>query len=484
MNLFYGRKDLLGQLNTLWMKRTSSFVTCRGRRRIGKSALIAKFADVSNARLIALEGVAPQPGMSNPDQLAAFGRQLGEQVGLPAFKPDSWFDAFRFLEASLPKAERLVVLLDEISWMGKYDQNFAGELKYAWDRRFKNVEGLILVACGSVSSWISENILGNTGFVGRISLDLVVRELPPRDCISFWSDAAQRVSCREILDVMAITGGVPKYLEEVIPALSADENIRRMCFLPNGYLFGDFENIFSSVFGGESPLKRKILELLSLGDRTRLEIADALGISANGQLSSVLDDLELAGFTASDTGLNPETGKQAKSGIYRLRDNYTRFYLRYIKPHRAEIESARYVCATVQALPEWNSVAGLQFENLVRNNLGELLPLLHLEGIQILGAGPFRKLTGDSTRGVQIDMLIQTPSAVHVVEIKRKKEIGDEVVSEMKEKLRRLKVRRGMSVRTALVYDGMLTKSVRASGFFDAIVSADMLLGIPPYACS
>ena len=80
--------------------------------------------------------------------------------------------------------------------------------------------------------------------------------------------------------------------------------------------------------------------------------------------------------------------------------------------------------------------------------------------------------------------LIQTPSAVHVVEIKRKKEIGDEVVSEMKEKLRRLKVMRGMSVRTALVYDGMLTKSVRASGFFDAIVSADMLLGIPPCACS
>ena len=416
--------------------------------------------------------------MGNDDQLAAFGRQLGEQVGLPAFNPGSWFDAFRFLEASLPRNGRVVILLDEISWMGKYDPNFAGELKYAWDRRFKKVDNLVLVACGSVSSWINENILSNTGFVGRISLDLIVRELPPKDCVKFWGKVAGRMSCREILDVLSVTGGVPKYLEEVVPSLSAEENVRRMCFTPNGYLFRDFDDIFASVFGNGSPLKRRVLELLACGDRSRMDIAETLAVPANGQLSSMLEELELAGFVENDIGLNPETGKPAKIGIYRLKDNYARFYLRYIKPHSNEIEAAHYVCTTLESLPEWNAVAGLQFENMVRNNLQTLLPLLHLQGVQILSAGPFRKLARDKERGLQIDMLIQTPSAVHVVEVKRKKDIGQEVIQEVKEKLNRLKVRRGVSVRTALVYDGTLAKGVCGDGFFDSIVSAESLLGI------
>lgn len=474
---FFGRQDLLRQLGELWLKRTSSFVTCRGRRRIGKSTLIERFAEKSGARLFVLEGMFPQPRMSNADQLAAFGRQLGEQMGLPPLRAESWFDAFRFLEGALKGCGRTVVLLDEISWMGKYDPNFAGELKYAWDRRFRQKKDLVFVACGSVSSWIRDNILASTGFVGRVSLDLTVGELPLEDCVRFWGRAAARVSEREILDLVSVTGGVPKYLEEMIPSLSTDENIRRMCFTPNGYLFGDFEDIFASVFGTHAPLKRNILLFLSKGDRTRQEIAEGLSVFANGQLSDLLDELVLAGFVEYDSGLNPETGRPAKVGVYRLKDNYARFYLRYIFPHRAEILSGRYQFATFASLPEWNAVAGLQFENLVRNNVRTLFSHLRLDGVQILSAGPFRKRAKDRSRGVQIDLLIQTPRAVYVVEIKRKGEIGEEIEAEVAEKVRRLQIRQGISVRTVLVYDGVLAKSVRGSGFFDALISAAELLG-------
>lgn len=81
------------------------------------------------------------------------------------------------------------------------------------------------------------NILGSTGFVGRNSLDVELKELPLRDAVRLWRPVSERMSAREKLDMLSDTGGVPKYLEEVRPSISVDEkNIRRMCFMPDGIL--------------------------------------------------------------------------------------------------------------------------------------------------------------------------------------------------------------------------------------------------------
>lgn len=475
---FYGREDLLSRLSDFWKRPHASLLVCRGRRRIGKSTLISRFALLDGARLLAFEGLAPQPKMTNEDQLAAFGRQLAEQTHGEASTPPNWFEAFRRLADAVPDAGRVVILLDEISWMGKYDPNFPGELKYAWDKRFHDRPDLVFVVCGSVSSWIEENILSNAGFVGRVSLDLIVPELPLRECVKFWGAALGRVAPREMLDVLSVTGGVPRYLEEVDPALSADENIRRMCFLPNGYLYRDFNDIFTTVFSAASPLKRAVLARLAVGAQDGAELAESLGVARNGQFSKMMKELELAGFVAADSGINPESGRRSREVKYRLKDNYTRFYLKYVEPHAAEIKNGRYEFASLENLPEWNAILGLQFENLVVNNFSALLPALHLDGVQVFSAAPFRKARKNAVRGLQVDLLVQTRKAVVLVEVKRQGEIGEEVEREMAEKVRRLRVPDGMSVRTALVYAGTLSKAVRGSGYFDALVPAETLLGL------
>ena len=474
---FYGRESYLSDLEALWRRNSASIVTCRGRRRIGKSTLVKHFAQKSDAFFLKMEGLAPQPRMKNEDQLKAFGAQLAEQANLPPMMPSSWFEAFRTLEKVLPAGRRTVVLLDEISWMGRYDVNFPGELKYAWDNRFHDRENLIIVLCGSVLSWIDENILSNTGFVGRISADEIVRELPLCKCAEFWSGQKSRLSSREILDVLAVTGGVPRYLEEIDPALSADDNIRRMCFRPNGFLFRDFNEVFASVFGTNAPVKRKILQALSEGSLDGTALSERTGLGRNGRLSEVLDELDMAGFVAKSNGLNPTTGQRARQDRYRLRDNYSRFYLKYVASHYDEIMDGSFEFFSVENLPEWNTVLGLQFENLVLNNVHELLPFLGLDGKQIVSAAPYRRLKSDNERGCQIDLLIQTRKSVCVVEIKRQSEIGEEVERDVAEKVRRLKIRDGISVRTALVYDGKLSKSVQGSGYFDAIVPFKNLIG-------
>ena len=479
--MFIGREKELESLKSLLAKRTGSLVACRGRRRIGKSTLIEQFARINGCRFIEIDGLMPREGMTNEVQLRNFADKLGaaarREIGVVA----NWREAFDCLDEVIVDSDWTVVLLDEISWMGKYDPDFPGQLKSAWDSKLKKHDRLIVVVCGSVSAWISKNILKSAGFAGRFSRDIVLKELPISLCRQFWGAAADRVAAREILDVLSVTGGVPRYLEEIDPSLSADENIRRLCFQRDGTLFNDFEAIFSQVFGEDCEVKRSVLEVLSEGPKTCSEIATALGVGRGGSISESLDVLAESGFVAKDEGYNPETGAPARQSRYRICDNYTRFYLKYIKPHEIEILADRYAVASLELLPEWNTWLGYQFENLVVNNANELFHWLHLDGIPILSAAPYMKrgkkrADGSHEPGLQIDLLVQTRRSVCVVEVKRKSVIDESVEKEVVEKLRRLRVPEGMSKRTALVYEGNLAPVVRGNGFFDSLISSEDLL--------
>ena len=261
--MFVGRQFALGRLEGLWKKSTPSLVTVRGRRRIGKSTLVGEFARRTADYFITIDGQAPGEGVDNRTQLKSFVEQLSLQTNAPDVPVKSWLQAFQLLENSLPKEGRTVVLLDEISWLGGYDAAFAGTLKIVWDKRLKMHDNLVLVLCGSVSSWIAENILSGTGFVGRDSLDLVIDELALRECVPFWHEAAERTGIGEMLDFLSVSGGVPKYLEELKPQLSAEENIRQLCFSPDGILYRDFDQIFCKIFGKKSEDRKAVLKAVA-----------------------------------------------------------------------------------------------------------------------------------------------------------------------------------------------------------------------------
>ena len=480
--MFVGRENELESLRLLLDKRTASLVACRGRRRIGKSTLIEEFARRNGCRFVSIDGLLPREGMTNQVQLDNFIEKLAAQTGVDGTKVSSWYEAFVRLDKAITWDDWTVLLLDEVSWMGRYDADFPARLKSAWDTMLKKHDHLVVVICGSVSTWIKRNILENTGFAARFSRDIVVRELPLSQCRAFWGDAAARLAPSEILDVLSVTGGIPRYLEEVNPGLSANENIKRMCFGRDGVLFKDFKAIFSQVFGEVSLMKQNVLRTLVDGPRTCSEVAEALGVERGGSLSETLEILVDAGFVTKDEGYNPETGKKARTVKYRLSDNYTRFYLKYVLPHETEILSDTYLFDSLESLPGWESILGLQFENLVVNNFRELVRPLHLEGVPVLSAVPYEKRPGKAGKrgdgkGVQIDLLVQTRKSMYVVEVKRKSRIGESIETEVAEKVARLRHPRGMSVRTALVYEGELAPVVRGNGYFDAIISAADLLG-------
>jgi len=474
--MFIGRKEQLDALSLLWGKRTSSLVTCRGRRRIGKSTLIEEFARRTADHFINIVGLSPRKGMTDRRQRVNFCEELADQTGGSIGHARNWTAAFRMLDERIPKEGRTVVLLDEISWMGSRNPDFAGYLKTAWDKRLKKHDNLVLVLCGSVSSWIADNILDSTGFVGRDSLDIEVGELSLAESVKMLCGSDGHISSREIFDFLSVTGGVPKYLEEIHPEWSFEENVRQLCFMPRGTLFREFNETFSEVFGKKVSSRGEVLRTLAETPLSVVEIARALGRTPNGKLSRTLRDLVYAGFVSRDSGLNPMTHEPLRMERYRIRDNYTRFYLKEIEPRHQAIEKGLFKFSSVEQLTGWRGLLGLQFENMVLNHVEDLFRHFGLERSLVVSAAPFTRRAGKGVKGCQIDLLIQTERMALVVEIKHGKRIEHGVIEEVREKVANLEVAKGRSVRTALVYDGTLAPSVEADRYFDFLLPFDRLL--------
>ena len=472
--MFLGRERELQSLKELLEKPIASLVACRGRRRIGKSTLFKEFARREGLQVVMIEGLGPRKGQTDADQLRNFGeRVLAQTRGRTRRLPSTWMEAFQMLGERLPPKARTLVLLDEISWMGRHNPDFPGLLKNGWDDYLKMHDNLILAVCGSVSAWIRKNLLDSVTFGGRFSRDIVLRELPIHLCARFWGDKCKDLSTRDLLDVLSVTGGVPRYLEEINPSLSGTENDRKMCFEPDGPLFKDFSALFSEVFGDRAKGKGDILRALTGSALTLSEIAAALGVDRGGSLGDSLDELAEAGFVAKDVVLNPKTWKPSRLVRYRLCDNYARFYLKYIEPNIDEIKAGKFEFEQIPELKNWQTIMGLSFENLILNHVLDFKSALHLDGVRIRAAAPFRK---QGKNGVQIDMLIQTDDSMYVVEVKRRRQIGVDVVDEVEKKVRRIRKPRGVSVRKGLIVEGELSPAVRRGGYFDAIVDMDRFI--------
>ena len=476
--MFVGRENELRSLKGLFDLKKGSIAVCAGRRRIGKSTLIQQFG--RNAKtFLEFQGLPPREGITAKDQLNAFGEQLARQTSLPKLNLESWYQAFSLLNGIL-KNEKTVILLDEISWMAIRDKDFAGQLKIAWDTEFKHHAKLILVLCGSVSSWIEENILKSAGFVGRVSLKLTPEELSLFHCNSFWSrTAGRRIAAKEKLRTLAVTGGVPRYLEEINPTLSAEENIRRMCFSREGFLFSEFDQIFQDVFSKRAPTYKRIISTLVHGTKSLSDIADHLKRERGGDLSQYLDDLSASGFISKDAVFKPGKKSVSKLAKYRLKDNYIRFYLRYMEPVKDKIEKDLFRDFALEGLSEWETIMGLQFENLVLNNIRSVCTLLDINMNSVKSAAPYFQRTTQRKKSCQIDLLIETKHTLYVCEIKFRNRIPKTVIGEVQEKINRLVSSKRYTIRPVLIYAGALASGIEEEDFFDRILNFEELLSIP-----
>ncbi len=163
---------------------------------------------------------------------------------------------------------------------------------------------------------------------------------------------------------------------------------------------------------------------------------------------------------------------------YRLSDNYLRFYLKYISPNRSKIEKGAFANAALSRFPGWESLMGLQFENLVAHNRKALWNLLNLSPDEIVMDGPFFQNPTARQAGCQIDYLIQTRfHNLYLCEVKfSRNPIGQKIIKEMEEKRKRLKLPKFCSIRPVLIHVHGVEESILDEGYFDKVIDFGQLL--------
>lgn len=471
--MFIGRKRELSRLKSLQAKSVASFIALMGRRRIGKSRLLQEYAKEFDDYLF-VTALPPEDKVTPQVQRDNFANALAKKYGWPTFTRDSWAELFSLAAEQTSKGRSLVVF-DEISWMAKDSPLFLPQLKNAWDLEFKNNPQLVLAVCGSVSSWIDKNILSSTGFVGRISETLQIQELPLPDSLKFWNSFDAHISIQEKLRFLNVTGGIPRYLEELISGKSTEDIIRSICFQPEGFLFSEFEKLFSDLFSEKSTQFKNILKVIVDRKASHDEVASSLKLEPGGSLSLRLEELETAGFINRDfTWKLKNAGEDSRLSNYRISDNYTRFYLKYIAVNKARIKKGRFPDRGISFLPAWDSIMGLQFENLILNNRALILDLLNISPLDVLADGPFFQNRTKLQAGCQIDYLIQTKyNCLHLCEIKfRAKPLGLGIIKEVSEKLKRIRTPKNFSIRPILISGGPVSRELVEERFFAQIITA------------
>jgi len=474
--MFVGREKELELLNSLISRQAASLVVMKGRRRIGKSRLVEEFG--KGMRMVTLSGLAPAQHVTQQDQKASFARQIAQQLDIPEPRSEHWEELFWHLADRTQKG-RVLILLDEISWMADGDPRFLSYLKNSWDIYFKKNHQLILVLCGSVSSWIDKNILSHTGFVGRITLKLHIKELPLNECGAFWQKYEAKVSAFEKFKLLAVMGGIPSYLEKIVPRLNAEENIRRLCFVHDGILVNEFNQIFNDIFGRRSEIYKKIITTLIEKPMSSLaDIYEKLQIEKQGVVSTYLDDLAQAGFVERDYGFNLKKQTLSKYSTFRICDNFIRFYLKYIEPNLALITQGRFENASLSALKHWEVIAGLQFENLIINNKNLVLERLGIHASDVLFDNPYIQPPAKGRQGVQIDYLIVDKfNTIWLCEIKfSKNPVGKSIIPDVEKKIQNLNIGKRYSIRPVLIQVNGITDELAGEQYFANILDFGLLV--------
>jgi len=469
MKPFVGRKRELAKLEDLFQLNRACLVVIKGRRRIGKSRLAEEFG--KGKTFLSFSGLAPAKGVTAQDQKDAFGRQMAALFHLPPFSFSDWGDGFSHLTRNLNE-KQTVILFDEISWMGSKDRTFISKLKVWWDLVLQNYPNVVLILCGSISTWIDKNIINSTAFFGRISLYLELTELSIPKCRELLTLRGFKGSELDFFKILSVTGGIPWYLEQIQASQTADENIKRLCFESSGLLVHEFDRIFNDLFSSRGEIYKKIIRLLSEGMKTLASLRKVLSFSHSGTLSQYLKALEVCGFVSKHPTWSLKTGKTGKSILYRLSDNYLRFYIRYIETNLAKIEQGSYLDLPLSSLPGWEPVFGFQLENLLLKNRPLLYKALGIHPQDIVIDNPYFQKRADEKKGCQIDYLVQLRSnTLYICEVKmRRRELGLEVIDEMKSKIAALALPKGFGVAPVLLHLGPVSDALLSSSYFYRII--------------
>ncbi|OGT69399.1 MAG: hypothetical protein A3I12_07890, partial [Gammaproteobacteria bacterium RIFCSPLOWO2_02_FULL_38_11] len=417
------RDEEIATLEQLYSSNKPEFLALYGRRRVGKTYLIRQFFEGKKALFFNITG---SKDGSRAKQLVHFIQQIGHVFygGASLIAPKNWGEAFNILTQAINKQtkdKKIILFFDELPWMATKKSMLLQELDYYWNQYWSCDKRIKLIVCGSSASWVIKNIVNNKGGLhNRITQKIYLEPFRLSDTKRFLDSQGVKLKNQQILMIYMITGGVPYYLSHIKKGLSAAQIIEKLAFTEKSILLEEFDNLFSSLFDHSDAYLQLIKIIASrrygIGQR---ELLKAVGKSVMGSVGiKALRDMEETGFIMS---FMPHSHK--RQGIYyRLVDEYTYFYLKWIAPIKKTLQKKSLDKGNWQAMqktPEWNNWLGYAFEAVCYKHISAIRKALSITPDAIANTWRYVPRKGVKTRGAQIDLLFsRKDDAITLCEIK------------------------------------------------------------------
>ena len=344
-------------------KKENSFVVIYGRRRVGKTTLIKEFikdkkafyffADKQNENL----------------QIERFKNQIAENFKdefLKKIEIKDWDTLFEYLIMKISN-EKFVLVIDEFQYLTLINKNFSSIFQRIYDEKLKD-KNIMIILCGSlISMMYSETLAYDSPLYGRRTAQIKLQPIK----FKYYDKFFKNNSTQDLIELYSITGGIPKYILSIDRDQSALYNIENNLFDKNNYLYSEPKFLLQEEVNDLSRYF-SILNAISIGHTKMSSISSYLQINAGG-ISAYISKLIELDIIEKEIPIT-ENIDNSKKVLYKIKDNYLKFWFAYIYPYQSyfEIENLTYVKNKIRS--EFELYVSKIYEDLARESMWENVP--------------------------------------------------------------------------------------------------------------
>lgn len=400
-----GRQAEYARLDQLVKDKKSHFVALYGRRRVGKTYLVRSYFDHQFTFYVT--------GLANADmsmQLQNFHNELRKSIDYEEQNaPKNWMEAFAHLKriVELSTEKKKVIFLDEMPWMDTPRSYFLTALESFWNSWASARKDILLVACGSATSWMINKLIRNTGGLhNRVTARMNIQPFQLAEVKAYFESKGAQYDHYQLVQLYMALGGVPFYLDQVNVTESASQNIDRLFFHNNAMMRGEFRLLFDSLFKSSDKHMAIVSALAKAGKGlNQADIKKATGLKSGGSFTNTLLELEESRFIRSYERIDTAS----KYTLYQLIDNYSLFYHKFLD---GKSNRAKNYWINLNHTPQYYNWAGYAFEIVCLQHIDQIKEALGISGV-------YTETGSWQNNNAQIDLILdRKDQVINLLEMK------------------------------------------------------------------
>ena len=351
---FYDREQEIAFLRETreTAKKAARFIVVTGRRRIGKTTLVR---EAYKDKPFVYFFVARK---AESELCEAYLEELSEKLGIPTLGSSRHFsDIFRYL-MELSVTQSFTLVIDEFQDFFRVNKAVFSEMQDIWDK-YEKTSRMNLIVCGSIYSLMQKIFKDKKEpLYGRNTGELKVKPFRLSVLKQIMADAKPDYSKEDLLAMFTFTGGVAKYVNQLVDAGALDKDAMiRYIVSDNSTFLNEGKNNLIEEFGKDYGTYFSILSCIARGKNTRNEIEDVIGREVGGYLTNLENDFELI---AKRQPLFEKSGN--KNVRYELGDVFYSFWFRFVFKYNYILEIENYAKLQEIVMRDYSTFSGLMLE--------------------------------------------------------------------------------------------------------------------------